>query len=92
MWTFCGRSNYIIAIITSSSVKGSVGNRNLSTAKKATYQAYLIRCWYEDGSWRFALETIGPDRQQRAFTTLARLTAHIQSRLNEVARLLSSDR
>lgn len=77
-------------MINSSMVKGSVGDRDLRTAKNAPYQAYLIRCWYEDGNWRFALETIGEDGCQRGFTSLVKLTAYIQSKLDDASRLLLS--
>jgi hypothetical protein len=53
------------------------------THTKSTYQAYLIRCWYEGDKWHFTLETIGPERQQRAFNTLPALMVYVQALLDE---------
>jgi hypothetical protein len=49
------------------------------------YTAFLIRCWYEDGRWRFFLETIGPARHTCGFSSTAALWASVQALLDDAA-------
>ncbi len=50
--------------------------------EKASDQAYLLRCWQENGHWRFSLETVGPQRERRGFRSLEDLVAYLRSQLS----------
>jgi hypothetical protein len=50
--------------------------------EKVSDQAFLLRCWQDNGQWRFSLETIGPQRQRRGFRSLEDLVAYLRSQLS----------
>ncbi len=53
------------------------------------YRAYLLRCWREsttpgvEGSWRFSIEGLAPQRQRRGFSTLQALAEYIGAELGD---------
>jgi len=53
-----------------------------AAVEKASDQAYLLRCWQENGQWRFSVETIGPQRQRRGFSSLENVVDFLRSQLS----------
>ncbi len=53
------------------------------------YHAYLLRCWREsatpggEGSWRFSIEGLAPQRQRRGFGSLQALAEYIKMELGD---------
>ncbi len=50
--------------------------------EKGGDQSYLLRCWQENGQWRFSLETIGPHRRRKGFRSLEDVVTFLRSQLS----------
>lgn len=42
------------------------------------YRAFLVRCWQEEGSWRFSIETVGRQQQRRGFSVFQELFDYLE--------------
>jgi hypothetical protein len=45
------------------------------------YQAYLLRCWSENGEWRFTVERISQGRERVPIANISALIAYLQQSL-----------
>ena len=63
---------------------------NESKQPPSPYTAFLVRCWYEGGQWRFAVETIGRARQKKHFISLEALGIYVQDLLRDVEQTTSA--
>jgi hypothetical protein len=55
----------------------------LSTDEQPSYQAYLLRCWQEEGSaWRFRLQDLRTG-EQTGFSDLEALLDHLRGLMDE---------
>lgn len=52
---------------------------------ESPYSAFLVRCWFEGGQWRFFLETIAPAREKRGFSSVEALCDYVRVLLDETA-------
>ena len=57
---------------------------DLPPTRSKTYNAFLLRCWFRDGDWRFALEDVQTQRRQ-GFETAEAMMASLHKRLQQRA-------
>ncbi|MCA9971201.1 MAG: hypothetical protein KC425_13340 [Anaerolineales bacterium] len=60
------------------------GQETAEPAGEPLQAAFLVRCWHEDGEWRFSLENVATHRR-RGCATLAALVASLAAELGDVA-------